>query len=780
LKKAPRERRTFWFGLKVRSGMVLAMLFSTKQTVKAETADEDGWFSTRRFAALLALLVLAAYPQVVLGLQTFVYRDFGVFSYPVAQYLRESFWRGEIPLWNPLNNCGVPFLAQWNTQALYPPALFYLLLPLSWSLGVFCLLHLFWGGLGMFLLARDWSRNSLAAAFAGIVFAFNGLMLNSLVWPSIICALGWMPWVVRLTEQARREGGKKIGVAAIIGALQMLTGGTEVILLTWILLGTLALRAFLHDEVPRLKTFLRTAAVVLLVSGLCAAQLLPFFDLLAASRQQQDISAADWPMPVTGLVNFFVPLFHCHSYQGVFMQDNQSWINSYYVGVATIVLAIGAICLVSDGRIRWLAVLTVFCLVLAVGEATPVYGWLSRHISVIGMIRFPVKFVILPVFALPLLASLILSKKIIHTGNKFAPQTLVSIWIVVAAFMVGILGWHWHSEPPGADRTTILTNGLLRLFFFTAMSGVWFLANQISAFKPRLLCQLLFLVLAWLDLSQQMPWPQTINRAVYQPQLPRSLPVPQFGSSRALILSGVRDKFYHSFLSDVTTDYIGRRYAFLADCNLLEDAPKCDGFFPLCLSDYGLLFYNFYKDTQASEPLLDFLGVAQVLDRQTNQYVWQPRTTFLPLLTGGQKPVFADELGALQSLTNADFRPDKEVFLPPEAKPYITASNIVAANLSDVHYAAQKIEAEVTSAAPTMVVAAQIYYHPWRAYVDGKSVPLWPANYAFQAFEIPAGSHHVKLIYEDRRFHLGATISLTTLAGCLIFFCLCRRAPTTT
>jgi Bacterial membrane protein YfhO len=745
--------------------------------VKVESENDD-WLSARRFAVLLALLVLVTYPQVVLGLQTFVYRDFGIFSYPLAQYFRESFWRGEIPLWNPLNNCGVPFLAQWNTQVLYPPSLFYLLLPLSWSLGVFCLLHLFWGGLGMFLLARDWSKNSLAAAFAGIVFAFNGLMLNSLIWPATVAALGWMPWVVRFVEQARCEGGKKIGVAAIIGALQMLTGGTEVVLLTWIFLGTLALRSFLRGEIPRVKMLLRLAAVVLLVSGLCAAQLLPFFDLLKSSRQQQDISAATWPMPVTGLANFFVPLFHCHSYQGIFTQDNQFWTNSYYIGVAAVVLAIGAVCLMSDGRIRWLAALALFCLVLAVGEATPVYGWLSRHISIIGMMRFPIKFVILPVFVLPLLASLMLAKKIIRTEKKFHPLILIFIWFVVVAGIFGILGWCWHSEPPGADRTTTLTNGLMRIFFFTAMTDVWLLANSLPAFKPRWLWPLLFLLLAWLDLFQQMPLPQTVNRAVYQRQFPRTLPAPQFGLSRAWVASGVRDTFYHAMLSDASTDYLGRRFALLANCNLLENAPKCDGFYPLYLTDYAVLFYNFYRDDQPAEPLFDFLGVSQVFDRQTNQLTWTPRTSFLPLLTCGQKPLFADDFSTLQSLTNAGFHPDREVFLSPEAKPFITVSNVVAAKISAAHYAAQKIEAEVTSVAPTMLVAAQIYYHPWHAYVDGKRVPLWRANYAFQALEIPAGSHHVKLVYEDRKFYLGAIISLATLAGCVIFFCLrCRVKP---
>src|SRR5271156_6047139 len=143
------------------------MLFSTTPDVTSGSANDDSWLTTRRFAILLAVLTWASYPQVLMGLQTFVYRDFGYFSYPLAYYFRESFWHGEIPMWDPLSVCGTPFLAQWNTQVLYPPTLFYLLLPLSWSLGVFCLLHLFLGGMGMFFLARRWTQNRFAAAFAG-------------------------------------------------------------------------------------------------------------------------------------------------------------------------------------------------------------------------------------------------------------------------------------------------------------------------------------------------------------------------------------------------------------------------------------------------------------------------------------------------------------------------------------------------------------------------------------------------------------------------------------
>ena len=96
------------------------------------------YFTPARFGVLLALLVFATFPQVILGMQTFVARDYGFFAYPLAHFQRDCFWHGQIPFWDPYNNCGVPFLAQWNTMPLYPPSLIYLLLPLTWSLPAFC------------------------------------------------------------------------------------------------------------------------------------------------------------------------------------------------------------------------------------------------------------------------------------------------------------------------------------------------------------------------------------------------------------------------------------------------------------------------------------------------------------------------------------------------------------------------------------------------------------------------------------------------------------------
>jgi len=63
------------------------------------------------------------------------------------------------------------------------------------------------------------------------------------------------------------------------------------------------------------------------------------------------------------------------------------------------------------------------------------------------------------------------------------------------------------------------------------------------------------------------------------------------------------------------------------------------------------------------------------------------------------------------------------------------------------------------------VVIAQTWYRPWRAFVDGTGTRILRANYAFQALQVPAGRHTVRLIYKDSLFAIGAVISLATLAA---------------
>src|ERR1700677_1291462 len=330
----------------------------------------DRLFSAGRLALLLGLLVLISYPGILLGTRAFFYRDAGLFGYPVAAYLRHCFWRGQLPLWNPYTNCGTPFLAQWNTMALYPGSLLYLFLPMPWSLNLFLLAHIFLAAIGAYHLGRRWFGTRFAGAISGLAFAWNGLALNCLMWPCHIAALALMPWVILYLERAGREGGRAFVSAALMGACQMVTGSPEVVLFTW----TIAFANLCLDLRQKNQSFtagaLRFAAVAVLVAALSAAQLLPWLDLLTHGDRTSSSGGNAWALPPWGLANFLVPLFRsASSLSGVFMQAQQQWTSSYYVGVLPLLLAILAIWRRRDLRTILLAICALLGLLLAMGDS---------------------------------------------------------------------------------------------------------------------------------------------------------------------------------------------------------------------------------------------------------------------------------------------------------------------------------------------------------------------------------------------------------------------------
>jgi uncharacterized membrane protein YfhO len=97
----------------------------------------------------------------------------------------------------------------------------------------------------------------------------------------------------------------------------------------------------------------------------------------------------------------------------------------------------------------------------------------------------------------------------------------------------------------------------------------------------------------------------------------------------------------------------------------------------------------------------------------------------------------------------------------------VTVTNQTVARILDSKFGTQRVDIEAEAGAPSLVVIAQSWYHDWSAYVDGRPATLLRADYAFQAVQIPAGRHRIRLIYEDRAFQTGAAISIPAWLGCL-------------
>jgi hypothetical protein len=218
---------------------------------------------------------------------------------------------------------------------------------------------------------------------------------------------------------------------------------------------------------------------------------------------------------------------------------------------------------------------------------------------------------------------------------------------------------------------------------------------------------------------------------------------------------------------------LSARLTMFDNANLLDHAAKVDGFHSVYLHYNEILEKNLYLVTNRFEGLKDFLGVS-LISNPTNSIEWTRRQTSLPIITAGQAARFGTDYDNLLAVFDADFNPRANVFLPSEAQSLISATNPCEAKILSRQFTAHRLSAEVETPSPTMLVVAQSYYHNWHSYIDGVRAPLWRANFAFQALEVPSGKHQVEIIYEDQAFRIGALVSLTALAGTLIL-CFWRK-----
>ena len=736
------------------------------------------------FAAALGALILAAFPDVIFGAATFYHRDFGIFGYPLASYLRDSFWRGEVPLWNPLSHGGLPFLAQWNTLALYPLSLLYLLLPLSYSLGLFCLLHQFLAGAGMYCLALAWTRDRLGAALAGVSFAFGGLALSCIKWPNNISALGWMPWVILLARRGWQRGGRDAWLAIGAGAMQMLTGAPEIILFTWCLAGIFWLADWLrppvapsseHETASRRSMFHRAAAIVVMVGALAAAQLLPFLDLLAHSHRDSSFVSRSWSLPAWGWANFFVPLFRCfESHQGVFAQLGQYWTSSYFPGLAVLLFALSGAVLDRRKETLILALIAIGSVILAMGHNLPVYPALLRAIPGLGVIRYPVKFIVFASFALPLLAAFGAAR--LRRAMTEPPPGQRRFLTAGALFTVALLSciagvlWLDRARPHAISHWIYTMDSGARsvgAVVLAALGAAFLFKARSQAARAILSAALVLLV--WGELMLHTPrLNPTIPRWVYDPGLTRREmkwnPEPAPGASRAMLSPWAEWRLNHLALTNAIEDHMYGRYSLFANANLLENVPKVDGFFSLYFPEETAVRSLLYASTNQSLPqLAAFLGVSQI-SAPDSMIQWEARTNFLPFATAGQKPVFTNTAGVLAALASPEFRPAAEVFLPAELESEFSRP-AARATARLTRFSPHEIEIAAEADSPAFVTLAQARYHPWQARVNGQPAPILQANHAYQAIPIPAGSSVVRLSYEDRAFALGKIISLLALAG---------------
>ncbi|GIW39942.1 MAG: hypothetical protein KatS3mg076_0519 [Candidatus Binatia bacterium] len=353
--------------------------------------------------------------------------------YPMS-YRAAAWWKeGIVPLWNPFQLAGQPFLAAQLYGVVYPFHAFYLFLDTATAIEVVAAFHVFLAAGLSYFCARELGLGRTGAFLGGVAFALSGYTLAQAVsFPSGCAALSWLPLgilgVERLSRGRSRAG---LGFLCLAVGLSLLAAYAQFSLYAVYGIVAYALWKWLglvRRRDPGWKTFPLYVALGGAM-GLClgAVQWLPTLELLPeASRSLENL-------PAHSRLSFD---YEPREFLELALHTDADLPTRPYVGVVPFLLACVGI-FSRRGRSSGLfwGLLGVLAALISLGSHTPVYGW-YKQVAPTGWLRNePHRILLLYAFSVSLLAALGLEE--IERSPGWAPITKLLGGAFVVFFRAG-------------------------------------------------------------------------------------------------------------------------------------------------------------------------------------------------------------------------------------------------------------------------------------------------------------------------------------------------------
>lgn len=153
------------------------------------------------------------------------YSDILITHYPNAIFIQNTIRQSDvIPLWSPAILSGYPFAANPLSGLHYLPGWLAYLFPLPLGFNLTILLHILWGGMGIYLFMRQQGLSFEAAILSALIFEslpklFGHLGAGHL---SLIYAVCWTPWLLTIEHRLpSRAFAKYFLPGAILGVITL-------------------------------------------------------------------------------------------------------------------------------------------------------------------------------------------------------------------------------------------------------------------------------------------------------------------------------------------------------------------------------------------------------------------------------------------------------------------------------------------------------------------------------------------------------------------------------
>lgn len=688
--------------------------------------------------------------------------DFSSQFLACGAYQAERLLAGQIPLWNPYNYGGHPFVADIQTAVFYPPRLLAIVISHflgGWSYNavqIEALAHYWLAALWMYLFVRTVTRSRIAGLVSAVALAYGGYLTGyPPVQLAVLEAGSWLPLGLLAIHKASEDevSGWRIGWLALAAStlgMSLLAGHPQTnLFLTYALIAYAVHRA-VRQHIGWKPTALAVLGMLAVGYGLAAAQLVPGLEYMRlTTRTDMGFDARAGGFPFSDLMTLFVHgLTH--------------W-SPLYAGIAVLALA-GIAAWQRQESARFWGVTALVALGISFGGSTILYHLAYLTAPGLSFFRGQERIAYLIAYSLAIMAGL----GVAALQNNPLPERRHSRALAIAA----VLAWVLAIELFIASRIFVDLGKLNRALFFVAILATltWLLVGRHSASARRPWWQVALIGLVVFDLfshTMRTNWEARPagSRTLYSKLVPLALEDGTlFRVDGRLGLGGNFGTMLG--LQDIW-----------GVSPLRLKAPQAYAQLPQYRYHQLLAVKYVFTDWQQLEvpstirAEADFQGLHVYLHEIDDPLprAWMTyRTMIAP-----------DDAQAYGRLADASFDPRSTVVLSAEPELDLPANPPADWRADVTEYAPERIVLDVETPTDGILVLSEIDYPGWQATVDGVAAPIWRANGGLRGLALKAGRHHIEFAFRPLSFTLGATASIISLLALAAIPLLDRRESNT-
>lgn len=309
-----------------------------------------------------------------------------------ANWLRH----GTLPFWNPYIFTGIPWVANINESVFYPSTLLFIIFDPSHAVNHTIILHTLLTALGMYVLAKYWTKRTDLGLFSAILWTFSTQVTGSINNLTTLQSITFVPWIIYAS--IRLNNTWKSSAFLIFCLVGQVLGGYPQYVMYSLLAGSLLSlwykRSILRNKI-NLRLWLEQWMVVgLFVFGLTAFVLLPFIKDLAHSTRaiqtpSQSVMGSLHPLE---LVKVVLPYFFDNPAAG--MKWGPSW-NSmpnlvfYVTWFGIFVLGCTMLSKRRNKTDIFFGLTLLFCLLFSLGDRLPGFSHFQTLVPIFKASRGP-------------------------------------------------------------------------------------------------------------------------------------------------------------------------------------------------------------------------------------------------------------------------------------------------------------------------------------------------------------------------------------------------------